>query len=84
MKVRGCGRRCGAQHHQTGGTRGCFRFEIFRGIGFEFIHATGAAKVVVLPAVLVEVFGGRGIYFHSANGVAFEGGRRVGGLRGHG
>ena len=41
-------------------------------VGLEFFHATRAAEVVILPAMVVDVFGSGGIHIHSADRVAFE------------
>jgi len=54
--------------------RGRGRSKVFRRVCFEFLHAGGAAEVVGFPAVLVSVFGRRGIHIHPADWVAFEGG----------
>ncbi len=45
--------------------------QVFRGVGFEFLCAAGAAEVVIFSAVFVSVFGGGGIDVHPTDGVAF-------------
>jgi hypothetical protein len=75
--LRGCRWLGRAQRHQTGGARGCGRVQIFCRVYFEFFDARRAAKIVVLPAVPVDMSGGRWVYIHSADGVALERGSQV-------
>ena len=53
--------------------------EISLRVDFEFFGAAGAAKVIILPRVLVRVLGRGGVHVHPADGIAFEDGRGIGG-----
>ena len=46
-------------------------------MSFELFHARGAAEVVLLPGMLVDMLGGGGVHVHPANRVALEGGSRI-------
>ena len=47
--------------------------QILQGSRLEFFHARGAAEVVVLPAMFVNMFRRGGIHIHPADRVALEG-----------
>jgi hypothetical protein len=46
-------------------------------MSFELFHASGAAEIVFLPGMFVNMLGGAGVYVHSANRVALQGGNGI-------
>src|SRR5271156_6229069 len=48
--------------------------EIFCGVGFELVGASGTTEVVILLLVIADVFGGGRVDIHAADRVTFAGG----------